>query len=154
MAVAVRRAGEGPAAKILVAGVGCSSGASAAEVIALVEATLAEAGYSPAALAAIATLDRRAEEPAVRAAAAHFGVPLRLFSAAQLAAEAPRLEVQSPRVRAAIGIPAVAEAAALKAGRLLVPKRRSPHATCAIGLLEVPYQRAEVNRPPQPGSDG
>ncbi|MGN6488803.1 MAG: cobalt-precorrin 5A hydrolase, partial [Devosia sp.] len=73
--------------KTLVAGVGCERGAEAAEVIGLIEAALRSANLAPASLAAIASIDIKADEPALHAAARHFAVPLRLFSAAELAQE-------------------------------------------------------------------
>ncbi|MFD3702950.1 cobalamin biosynthesis protein [Nocardia sp. NPDC058658] len=62
----------------------------------------------------LATHERRATEPAVRAAAASFGVPVIAFSAEQLA----EVDVahSSERVSAAVGTASVAEAAALLAG--------------------------------------
>jgi cobalamin biosynthesis protein CbiG len=81
---------------------------------------------------AVASVDRRAGEPCMTALAARFGVPLRTYDAAVLA----EVEVPTPSsiVCAHVGTKSVAEAAALLAarGRLIVPKRRSPHATCAI----------------------
>jgi cobalt-precorrin 5A hydrolase/precorrin-3B C17-methyltransferase len=134
--------------KTVVAGVGCSRGAPAAEVIGLIAATLAEAGLSPLALAALGSVELKADEAALHAAAAHFGVPLRLFSAAELAAERDRLPNPSPAVEAEIGVAGVAEAVALKAGELLVPKRKSAHATCAIGRAPAPLPAAEFGRAP------
>lgn len=110
----------------LVAGVGCSLGCPAEELVALVERALPEGE-----LVALATVDRRAEEPAMLAAAEHFRVPLRTFAADALAA----VDVPTPSAVVArhVGTPSVAEAAALLSGtRLLVPKTRSEHATCAV----------------------
>ncbi|RUT28901.1 precorrin-3B C(17)-methyltransferase [Arsenicitalea aurantiaca] len=132
----------------LLAGMGCERGAGADEVIALLEATLAEAGLSPKSLAAIGTIALKADEPALHAAARHFGVPLRLFTSAELAAERERLENPSAIVEAETGTPGVAEAAALKAGRLIMPKRKSARATCAIGLSEAPLDPASLGRAP------
>ena len=132
----------------LVAGVGCERGADPAEVIGLIEATLADAGLSPLSLTAIATIDLKADEPALHTAAAHFGVPLRLLTAAELDAERHRLKTPSPVVEAEIGIPGVAEAAALKAGTLLVPKRKSARATCAIGIAPAPLDATGIGRAP------
>ena len=110
----------------LVAGVGCSLGCPPEELLALIAATL-PAGE----LVALATVDRRAAEPCMLAAAEHFGVPLRTFPADALAA----VDVPTPSAVVArhVGTPSVAEAAALLSGtRLLVPKTRSEHATCAV----------------------
>ena len=110
----------------LVAGVGCSLGCPPEELRALIEATL-PAGE----LVALATVDRRAQEPCMLAAAEHFGVPLRTHAAEALA----QVDVPTPSAVVArhVGTPSVAEAAALLSGtRLLVPKTRSEHATCAV----------------------
>ena len=134
--------------RTLLAGVGCERGADADEVIGLVAATLAEAGLSPLGLAAIATVDLKADEPALHAAVTHFGVPLRLLSVAELDAERHRLPTPSAVVEAEIGTPGVAEAAALKAGALAVPKRKSRRATCAIGIAPSPLDADSIGRAP------
>ncbi len=117
---------KGPDPFRLVAGVGCSLGCPPDELVALIERAL-PAGE----LVALATVDRRATEPAMLVAAAHFGVPLRTFPADALAT----VDVPTPSAVVArhVGTPSVAEAAALLSGtRLLVPKTRSEHATCAV----------------------
>ncbi len=132
----------------LVAGLGCERGAPAAEIIALIEASLADAGLAPQSLAALASIDIKADEPALHAAARHFGVPLRLFTAAELAEERDRLQYPSAYVEATVGTPAVAEAAALKAGPLVAEKRKSARATCAIGRAAQPLDIAAFGRAP------
>ena len=134
--------------RTLVAGIGSERGAPADEVIALITQTLAAANLSPLSLAALATLDIKADETAFHGAAAHFGVPLRLFTAAELAAERDRLPNPSALVEAETGTPGVAEAAALKAGALLVPKRKSQRATCAIGIAPAPLDPLALGRAP------
>jgi cobalt-precorrin 5A hydrolase/precorrin-3B C17-methyltransferase len=134
--------------KTLIAGIGCERGASASEVIGLLRDTLASAGLSPLSLAAIASVDLKADEAALHAAAGHFGVPLRLFSVAELNEERHRLQNPSAIVEAEIGTPGVAEAAALKAGELVVPKRKSARATCAIGRAPQPIAVQDFGRAP------
>ncbi|MFF5157245.1 precorrin-3B C(17)-methyltransferase [Streptomyces sp. NPDC000348] len=119
----------------LVVGVGASKGAPVDEVLGLVEGALREAGLSAASLAALATVDAKADEPGVVAAARRLGVPLVTYAAEELA----RVEVPNPSDAplAAVGTPSVAEAAALVGGgELLVPKRKSAArpamATCAV----------------------
>ncbi|MFD7711145.1 precorrin-3B C(17)-methyltransferase [Streptomyces sp. NPDC059786] len=122
----------------LVVGVGASRGAPADEVHGLVEECLREAGLSPASLAALATVDAKADEPGIVAAAGRLGVPLVTYGPSELAA----VEVPNPSDAplAAVGTPSVAEAAALAGGgELLVPKRKSRRAdgqpamaTCAV----------------------
>ncbi|HHG89267.1 MAG TPA: precorrin-3B C(17)-methyltransferase [Devosia sp.] len=122
----------------LVAGMGCARGASGEEVIALLEKTLGQTGLAPQCLAAIATIDIKSDETALHTAARHFGVPLRLFSAAELAEERDRVPNPSKVVKAETGTPSVAEAAAIKAGQLLVAKQKTKNATCAIGRASAP----------------
>ncbi|WP_421761224.1 cobalamin biosynthesis protein [Devosia sp.] len=119
--------------RTLVAGVGCERGAAAEEVINLITFALNSQNLSPRSLACIASLDLKGDEPALLEAAKHFGVPLRLFTAAQLSQERYRLTQPSAIVEAAVGTPSVSEAAALKAGPLVVNKLKSQRATCAIG---------------------
>jgi len=115
----------------VVVGVGCSLGCPPAELRALVDAAVAAA---PGDVAAIATVDRREGEPCVAELAATRGVPLRTHGAGALAA----VDVPTPSAVVArhVGTRSVAEAAALlsagRGARLVVAKRRSPHATCAI----------------------
>ncbi|HYH51595.1 MAG TPA: precorrin-3B C(17)-methyltransferase [Acidimicrobiia bacterium] len=116
----------------LVLGVGSSSGADPEALYRLAVETLAGAGLAPDAVGCVATVDRKAEEPAIVELAAGFGVPLRTFPAEVLAA----VPVPNPSVvvEAAVGTPSVAEAAALAAGGddLVVEKRRSAEATVAV----------------------
>lgn len=113
----------------LVVGVGCSLGCGADELAALVAAARSGVGGE---VVAVATVDRRGREPGVVTLAAALGVPLRTFPASALAAV--KVPTPSPIVAAHVGTPSVAEAAALLAARgvLVVPKVRSPHATCAV----------------------
>jgi cobalt-precorrin 5A hydrolase / cobalt-factor III methyltransferase / precorrin-3B C17-methyltransferase len=110
----------------LVVGVGASRGVTAQEVLGLVRDVLDEAGLSPRAVAALASVDAKADEPGLHAAAGQLGVPLHTYPAEALAAvEVPH---PSPAPQAAVGTPSVAEAAALLAtgaADLLVPKTRS-----------------------------
>ncbi|MBJ7000430.1 precorrin-3B C(17)-methyltransferase [Streptomyces griseofuscus] len=119
----------------LVVGVGASRGAPVDEVLGLIEETLREAGLSSRSVAELATVDAKAEEPGILAAAERLGVPVVTYSAEELAA----VEVPNPSAAplAAVGTPSVAEAAALLGGgELLVPKRKSDAspamATCAV----------------------
>lgn len=74
---------------VLTVGVGCERGASAEEVTALVRDTLASAGLAEQAVAALCSIDVKMDEPAIHAAAAKLGVPVRFFDAARLEEEAP-----------------------------------------------------------------
>lgn len=123
----------------LVAGIGCSRGAPADEIAALLQAALVEAGVSAHALHVFATIDLKCDEPGISALAHRYNLPVRYFSASQLAT------VQAPNpslvVAAAVGTPGVCEPAALLAAGavdLLLPKRKSAHVTVALA------RRAEV----------
>lgn len=149
----------------LVVGVGASRGCPAEELSGLVDACLAETGLSREAVVAVASADVKSDEPAILALAAALGVPARFVPAPALAAVA--VPTPSPVVARHVGTPSVAEAAALlvagdqhaaagpdapaaaapehrppspapvTAPRLVVQKRRSAHATCAIAVRPV-----------------
>lgn len=115
----------------LVLGIGSSRGVSAAEVGRLIDRALAEAGLSPSAVHTAATVDLKADEAGINDACAARGWPIVHLPADELAA----IEVPNPSavVRATVGTPSVAEAAALHlGGELLVPKQRSAMATVAV----------------------
>jgi len=134
--------------KTLVAGVGCERATSPEEVIGLIETALERQNLSPQSLAAIATIDIKADERAIREAARHFGVPLRLFTVTELNQERYRLKSPSAVVEAEVGTPSVAEAAALKGGPIVVEKMKSERATCAIGRAPRPIDVEGLGRPP------
>ena len=100
---------------VLALGVGAEAGAPAGQLADLVEATLAEHGLAPAAIACVVSLDLKAAEPAVHALAARLGVPARFFAADRLLAETPRLATRSEIVFRETGCWGVAEGAALAA---------------------------------------
>jgi cobalt-precorrin 5A hydrolase/precorrin-3B C17-methyltransferase len=123
-------------------GVGCARNCAPEELHDLVMKTLTEANIAPAALKAIYTLDLKADEPAVHALSRAFELPVRVFDAAVLEAETPRLENPSDVVFAEVGTHGVSEAAALAgAGEdatLVAPKQKTKNATCAIALAPQP----------------
>ncbi len=118
--------------RLLVLGLGCERGTPPAELLDLALSVIPSLGK----VAFVATLDKRAEEPAMQAVARHFSVPLVTFPAARLEVETPRLANPSPRVFAITGCHGVAEAAALAqagdGGRLIVEKTKSAHATASV----------------------
>ncbi|WP_199918850.1 cobalamin biosynthesis protein, partial [Streptomyces sp. NRRL S-15] len=115
----------------LVVGVGARRGAPAEEVLGLIRRTLEEAGWAAGDVVELVTLDTRADEPGITGAAARLGVPLRSYTAGELAGVTVPHPSTAPRE--AVGTGSVAEAAALmEGGELLVPKRKSASATCAV----------------------
>ncbi|MEP3113134.1 precorrin-3B C(17)-methyltransferase [Nisaea sp.] len=120
----------------LALGVGCERDAEPEELIRLVEETLAENNLAPQAIAAVYSIDVKMDEAAVHALGAHLGRPVRFFDAARLEEETPRLATPSEVVFREVGCHGVSEGAALAAAgpdaALIVPKRKSKRATCAI----------------------
>jgi cobalt-precorrin 5A hydrolase/precorrin-3B C17-methyltransferase len=115
----------------LVVGVGCSSGAPAAEILELVDQALQEAEVTAASVAGLASIDAKRDEPGLREAARKRGWPLRFHPAERLAA----VPVPNPSaaVARAVGTASVAEAAAMAgAAELVAPKRKSARVTVAV----------------------
>lgn len=109
----------------IVVGLGARAGVLEPELVDAVGAALHEAGAGWDDVSILATIDRRAGEASVRAFAATRRWELVAFGAATLGAQ--DVPHGSARVAAAVGVPGVAEAAALAAagagGALILPKR-------------------------------
>ena len=120
----------------LALGVGCVRGAEPGELIALARETLASADLAPGAVACVVSIDLKADEAAVHAVAEDLGVPARFFDSKRLERETPRLVNPSLAVYRETGCHGVAEGAALAAAgaaaELIVAKRKTANATCAI----------------------
>ncbi|MGQ3488398.1 precorrin-3B C(17)-methyltransferase [Roseovarius pacificus] len=120
-------------------GVGCARNADPDELWTLVCDTLDEAGIAQGAVACVASIDLKADEPAMNEVARRLGVPLRLFTAGELEAQAERLANPSEVVFAEVGCHGVSEGAALACGGdLVVEKRKTANATCAVSRSENP----------------
>lgn len=119
---------------MIVAGVGCRKGASAAEIEAAIAEALAQAGLD--ALGLIATPAFKRHEAGISEAASSRNVPLVLVPRVDLETAGERVMTHSDRVEALTGVPSVAEASALAAGgpnsRLLAPRVAVGPATCAL----------------------
>ncbi|CAM3790277.1 precorrin-3B C(17)-methyltransferase [Nocardiopsis rhodophaea] len=124
----------------LVVGVGSARGVSADEVGDLIDGVLADALLAPESVRAVATVDLKADEEGILRAAARRGWDVVTYAAAELA----DVEVPNPSevVRAEVGTPSVAEAAALRgaagAGRgaeLVASKRKTANATAAVARV-------------------
>src|SRR5690606_2081293 len=100
----------------IIIGLGCSSSASTNEVLALIAACLAEARLDATQILAFATHSRKRDSLALAEAAARYDLPLRFLDDDDLAH----------------GVPGTCEAVAAAAGPLLLAKRKSRLATCAI----------------------
>jgi cobalt-precorrin 5A hydrolase len=121
---------------VIVAGIGCRKGTTAAEIGAAIDAALAAAGLAAGSVALIATADAKRDESGIAAAAAARDARLVLIPRDELEAAGVRVLSRSPRALAAMGVPSVAEAAALAAAgataRLLGPRLALGPATCAL----------------------
>lgn len=134
----------------LALGIGAERGADPEEAIALAERALAGGGLARESIALVASVDLKADEAAVHAVAAHFGVPARFFTAERLEEEAPRLANPSDVVFAEVGCHGVAEGAALAAagegGALAVAKLKGRGVTAAVGRAREPIDLGSVGR--------
>jgi len=135
---------------VLVLGVGCERGAAPADLIALAERTLADAGLAAGAVACVASLDLKMDEDAVFAVAERLAVPARFFAAAELEEQTPRLANPSAVVFREVGCHGVAEGAALAAAgadaTLVVEKRAQGRCTVAVARAPQPLNAARIGR--------
>ena len=122
---------------MIIAGVGCRHGASASEVQAAITAALGARKLAADALGLIATAETKADESGIIDAAAALGARLVLVSQTALVEAGERVITKSERVQELMGIPSMAEAAALAAGgtnaRLLAARIVVGPVTCALG---------------------
>ncbi len=118
----------------LVAGMGCHRGTGVEALRALLLETLEGAGLALASLAAITTVDVKADEPGLLQLAQDLGVPLVTYPSSVLAEQpAP---TPNDTVARHVGTSSVSEASVLAhRATLLTAKRRTAEATCAIGRI-------------------
>ena len=95
-------------------GLGCDRGTPAATIAQAITEALASCGAQFATIAAVASIDLKADEAGLLQVAQERGWTIRFYAAAQLAA----VDVPNPSktVRKYVGTPSVSEAAALLAG--------------------------------------
>ncbi|WP_352230852.1 cobalamin biosynthesis protein [Metapseudomonas resinovorans] len=133
----------------LVAGLGCRRGCPPDELQVLLMQCLAEANVSLDQLIALATREAKVAEPGLVGLAERLGLPLYGLPVDVLASFEDRLSQPSEQVREAVGSAGVAEAAALAQAEalfgtratLLIDKRRSASATCALACIHQEAQR-------------
>lgn len=121
---------------MIAVGVGASRGCPEGELEDLVATALAEAGVEQ--VDVVASADVKRDEVAIVALAQRWDARFVTFPAERLA-QVP-VPTPSATVAAHVGTPSVAEAAALLAAgagaELMILKRRSAHATCAVAGTE------------------
>lgn len=124
---------------VLFVGIGCRKNTECEEIIKAISDVFAQNGLALPSLAGLASADIKAEEPGLVSAAKSFGVPFSVYGADRLGASSgPSF---SPKAWEVLGVPGVAEPAALcmaaerGAAMLLVPKTRHGAVTVAIARL-------------------
>lgn len=120
--------------RVLAVGVGCNRGTPADDIIAAVEETLAQMGLSPLSIATLATIEDKADEVGLLEACRRKNWELQIFSRAEISA-VDNLPNPSPWALKALGVPGVAEPAALLAAQtdtLLVEKQKFANVTVAV----------------------
>ena len=135
-------------------GVGCERNTSLSVLERLVQEQLAAAGLADAAVAGLASIDRKGDEPALLQFAAARGWPLHLYAAPQL--DAVPVPNPSEAVTREMGTASVAEAAALLAAgpkaSLLLPKSIAKAGPGERGAATLAVARAAQQWAPQRGS--
>jgi cobalt-precorrin 5A hydrolase len=130
---------------VVVAGLGCRRGCTAAALRELVEGSLDEHGLDLSCIRALASIDLKGNEPGLLELAEQLKVPLILFNAARLLPFEPQLTHRSHLAFTRTGCHGVAESAALALvtqltggpARLLISRRKSPSATFALACAPV-----------------
>jgi cobalt-precorrin 5A hydrolase len=111
---------------MIVAGIGCRRGASAAEISAALDTALERAGRPLARIALLATSARKRDEAGIIETATARGLELVLVDQGDLELASARGATWSRRVLALAGVPSVAESAALAAcgpkAKLILPR--------------------------------
>jgi cobalt-precorrin 5A hydrolase len=129
---------------MIVAGIGCKKDAPAGSIEAVVAMALEACGLKRERLAALATHASKRGEAGIAQLAALWGLPLLVFTTAEMQGVTDQVETRSERVVELMGLPSVAEGAALTGAghhaRLLAARVATQDATCAIaegqGLAE------------------
>lgn len=131
---------------ILVAGLGCRKDCGADELLALLRTCLREAGLDETLLTALASSEAKQLEGGLRELARQLRLPLELLPAERLTPYENRLSSTLELALRTTGSASVAEASALALAeglaegpaRLVLTKRRSANATCALAMAPYP----------------
>lgn len=123
-----------------VVGLGCQRGCSALELRQLIEDGLQECRLEIEDIAALASIDGKSAEEGLLELGHGLGLTVGFFSAGDLAAYEAQLTYRSDIAFERTGCYGVAESAALAmatrltgaAATLVIPRRKSPHATFAL----------------------
>ena len=122
------------ALKTAIIGIGCRRGISSEKIIEAIRRGLAKAVVSLDEVRLLASVDIKADEEGLLEAASELGIPLRFIASDEVRASTREFE-HSEFVMEKVNLPAVAEAAALLAGRrtrLVLPKTALDGVTVAV----------------------
>jgi cobalt-precorrin 5A hydrolase len=118
---------------MMIAGIGCRTGVTAAAIIALLD-DAAELGFERPDMLAVPEF--RSGESGILEAADALGLPIVWVARAELKGEQGRCVTRSSRAQREVGLSCIAEAAALAAtgpaGRLVLPRIAMGGVTCAL----------------------
>ena len=122
------------ALKTLIVGVGCRRGIKSEKIVAAIKAALTEADLEISQVRLLSSAEIKSDEQGLLQAAQELGVPLRFISSDEIRGFAGNFE-HSDFVQQKVNLPAVAEPAALMAGRrtrLVLKKRTFNGVTVAV----------------------
>ena len=127
-------------AGLIAIGVGCRKSCTSAAIVALVRRALAQVGSREGDRRLFTSEDKHGDANLAQAAET-LGLELHFLARGRLLAEAARAATRSERVERLIGLPGLAETAALagagRGGELIVARIASGGATCAIAYAAV-----------------
>lgn len=128
---------------MIAAGIGCRRACGRADIVAAITRALAGAGRALADVHALYAPEFKSQEEALTQVASELGKPLVLLAREALEAQAAFALTRSERVAQHVGLPSVAETAALagasllaSGARLLGPRAAVGGATCALAESE------------------
>jgi cobalt-precorrin 5A hydrolase len=125
---------------MIAAGIGCRRACARGDIIAAIARALEAAGRALAEVHALYAPEFKSQEEALTHVANELGKPLVLLGRDALEAQAAFVLTRSARVVERVGLPSVAETAALAgagaAARLLGPRAAVGGATCALAESE------------------
>jgi cobalt-precorrin 5A hydrolase len=132
------------ALKSVIVGIGCRRGTNAERIVAAIREALAEAGIALAEVRLLASADLKADEAGLLAAAETLGVPIRFLPAAEIRTSTREFS-HSDFVEEKVNLPAVAEPAALLAGRrtrFICRKKTTNGITIALAREGFPWSES------------
>ncbi len=122
------------ALKSVIVGIGCRKGTGQAKIVCAVKEALHRAGLELSEVRLLASVDIKAEEKGLHGAAEELGLPIRFIPSGEIQASSREFR-RSQFVEKNVNLPAVAEPAALLAGRrtkLILPRIALSGVTVAI----------------------